>query len=120
MACFEQIIRKITADKAGRACNECPHCYPCLLEFIGLCLNLNPALLLAPSASLCHHRQLHFLEMNICVLGLWHLGCVTAACLSEHFTIVGADPDPTTVARLQSGEPPVFEPGLADLIRGGL
>lgn len=58
--------------------------------------------------------------MNVCVFGLWHLGCVTAACLAEHFTTVGVDPDSSTVARLQSGEPPVFEPGLSELIRTGL
>jgi UDPglucose 6-dehydrogenase len=58
--------------------------------------------------------------MRICVYGLWHLGCVTAACLAEHFPTVGLDPDPNTVADLQAGEPPIFEPGLSDLIRAGL
>jgi UDPglucose 6-dehydrogenase len=57
------------------------------------------------------------LEMKVCVFGLWHLGCVTAACLAEHFTTVGVDPDSSTVARLQAGDPPVFEPGLSELIR---
>jgi UDPglucose 6-dehydrogenase len=57
--------------------------------------------------------------MNVCVFGLWHLGCVTAACLSEHFTTVGADPESGTVAKLQAGVPPVFEPGLTELIVSG-
>ena len=36
--------------------------------------------------------------MTVCVLGLWHLGSVTAACLAEHVDTVGCDPDPATVA----------------------
>jgi UDPglucose 6-dehydrogenase len=58
--------------------------------------------------------------MRICVYGLWHLGCVTAACLAERFLTIGVDPDPATVANLQAGEPPIFEPGLSDLVRAGL
>lgn len=54
------------------------------------------------------------------VLGLWHLGCVTAACLAEAgFDVVGADPDPEVVAALAAGHPPVAEPGLAELIAAG-
>src|SRR5215831_588586 len=58
--------------------------------------------------------------MNVCVFGLWHLGCVTAACVAERFPTVGLDPNPETVAGLQSGRPPIVEPGLDDLIRAGL
>src|SRR5215470_919377 len=58
--------------------------------------------------------------MKICVFGLWHLGCVTAACLAEQFPVVGVDPEPKTIADLQSGKPPIAEPGLEDLVRGGL
>jgi UDPglucose 6-dehydrogenase len=58
--------------------------------------------------------------MRICVFGLWHLGSVTAACLGEHFDTVGCDPDPTVVERLGRGEPPVYEPGLEDLLKAGL
>jgi UDPglucose 6-dehydrogenase len=54
------------------------------------------------------------------VLGLWHLGCVTAACLAEAgFDVVGVDPDPEVVAALRSGWPPVAEPGLGELIVSG-
>ena len=69
------------------------------------------------SHRLCHYEHV---QMNVCVFGLWHLGCVTAACLAENFTTVGVDPDSSTVARLQAGEPPVFEPGLCELIRAGV
>jgi UDPglucose 6-dehydrogenase len=51
------------------------------------------------------------------VLGLWHLGSVTAACLAEGgFDVVGLDPDSEVVAELAAGRPPVGEPGLAELI----
>jgi UDPglucose 6-dehydrogenase len=59
--------------------------------------------------------------MKICVQGLWHLGCVTAAgaaALGHH--VVGLDFDETIVANLRAGGAPVFEPGLDDLIRRGL
>src|SRR5687768_12193435 len=54
--------------------------------------------------------------MKICVFGLWHLGCVTAACVAEQFSAVACDLDANTVADLQAGNPPIFEPGLVDLI----
>lgn len=58
--------------------------------------------------------------MNVCVYGLWHLGSVTAACVAEHFPTVGLDPDAAVVAALREGRPPIFEPGLAELVRQGL
>ena len=51
------------------------------------------------------------------VLGLWHLGSVTAACLAEAGNeVIGIDADSTVVAGLANGRPPVYEPGLAELI----
>ena len=58
--------------------------------------------------------------VNIVVLGLWHLGCVTAACCAEHFDVIGIDPDAKTVADLQRAKAPLFEPGLDALIQIGL
>ncbi len=58
--------------------------------------------------------------MKIVVLGLWHLGCVTAACAAKFESVIGLDFDPAVVAQLQNGKPPVFEPGLAELISEGL
>jgi UDPglucose 6-dehydrogenase len=54
--------------------------------------------------------------MTICVYGLWHLGSVTAGCLSTHFTVIGLDPDPEVVEGLSRGLPPISEPGLPELI----
>ena len=59
--------------------------------------------------------------MNIAVIGLWHLGSVTAACLaSAGHTVSAWDPDAATMKRLAEAIPPVGEPGLASLIRAGL
>ncbi len=57
---------------------------------------------------------------TITVHGLWHLGCVTAASLAgEGFEVWGLDDDAAVIERLQTGQPPVFEPGLAELIAEG-
>jgi len=51
------------------------------------------------------------------VVGLWHLGCVTAACLAEAGNeVIGVDPDAAVIAELAEGMPPVSEPGLAELM----
>lgn len=56
--------------------------------------------------------------MQITVYGLWHLGCVTAACLaSAGNRVIGLDLDEPVVADLKSGKPPLFEPGLEELIK---
>jgi len=58
--------------------------------------------------------------MKIIVQGLWHLGCVTAACCAKHFEVVGLDFDAGNVAKLNSGKAPLFEPGLDELFATGL
>jgi UDPglucose 6-dehydrogenase len=59
--------------------------------------------------------------VNVCVAGLWHLGTVVAACLaSGGHHVVGLDADAAVVSRLAAGTPPIFEPGLEDLVRAGL
>ena len=58
--------------------------------------------------------------LNITVLGLWHLGCVTAACCAKHFHVKGLDFDAANIARLNSGQAPLHEPGLDELIRTGV
>jgi UDPglucose 6-dehydrogenase len=55
--------------------------------------------------------------MRITVYGLWHLGCVTAACLAEAgYAVTGLDPDEARIADLCEGRPPLHEPGLTDLL----
>jgi UDPglucose 6-dehydrogenase len=59
--------------------------------------------------------------MRVAVLGSWHLGSVTAACLAAagHQVTVW-DGDATRMAGLAEGSAPVAEPGLNDLLRAGL
>ena len=58
---------------------------------------------------------------KVCILGLWHLGSVNAACLAESgYKVTGFDEDPKIVASLQNGKATIFEPGLDDLIKKNL
>lgn len=53
----------------------------------------------------------------VSVIGLWHLGTVTAACLADvGNTVVAMDPDPAVIEGLRAGRPPVSEPGLKQLL----
>ena len=58
--------------------------------------------------------------MKITVLGLWHLGSVTAACCAKHFQVTGLDFDAATVAKLNQGGAPLHEPGLNELLNAGI
>jgi UDPglucose 6-dehydrogenase len=65
-------------------------------------------------------ESFHKFCMKIVVLGLWHLGCVTAACSAKFARVVGLDFDSSDVASLRLGKAPIFEPGLESLIREGI
>jgi len=55
--------------------------------------------------------------VRVTVYGLWHLGCVSGACLAaKGHSVVGLDTDEMVVADLRNGKPPLHEPGLSDLI----
>lgn len=58
--------------------------------------------------------------MKVAVAGLWHLGCVTAACLAnaEH-EVFAYDPSQETINNLQAGVAPISEPGLDKLLLSG-
>ena len=58
--------------------------------------------------------------MKIVVQGLWHLGCVTAACCAKHFQVVGLGVNAGNIAKLNEGQAPLFEPGLNELIAAGI
>jgi len=58
--------------------------------------------------------------LRITVLGLWHLGSVTAACCARHFDVTGLDFDEAVVNGLAIGKAPILEPGLNDLLATGL
>lgn len=58
------------------------------------------------------------LQVKICVCGLWHLGLVTAASLSELGNkVYGFDENENTISDLKKNISPIFEPGLNDLIK---
>jgi UDPglucose 6-dehydrogenase len=59
--------------------------------------------------------------MKVWVVGLWHLGTVTAACLAAGgHEVVGLDFDSKRIEKLQGGQPPLYEPGLAELLQQGI
>ena len=59
--------------------------------------------------------------MRIGVLGLWHLGSVTAACLAEAgHDVVGLERDSAALEGLREGRAPLHEPGLDELLAAGL
>jgi UDPglucose 6-dehydrogenase len=54
---------------------------------------------------------------SVSVIGLGKLGaCIAACCAEKGLSVVGADVDPRTVDLVNSGKPPIFEPGLAELM----
>jgi UDPglucose 6-dehydrogenase len=59
--------------------------------------------------------------MKIAVVGLWHLGLVTAACMSSiGCDVVAYDDNKTDILGLQQNKLPIFEPGLEELLSQGM
>ncbi len=56
-------------------------------------------------------------SIRVAVVGLWHLGAVTAACTAAAgFTTIAVDADASVITKLQQGQAPLFEPGLDELV----
>src|ERR1022692_2498758 len=56
--------------------------------------------------------------MNVTVLGLGYIGCVTGACLADMgHNVTGADRDEHKVGSILDGKAPFYEPGLQELVR---
>jgi UDPglucose 6-dehydrogenase len=59
--------------------------------------------------------------MKIAVTGLWHLGLVTAACLTNAgYEVIAFDPDKKLIADLNKAKTPIMEPGLDELLSAGV
>lgn len=55
--------------------------------------------------------------MKVGIVGLWHLGTVTAACLAQRgFEVIAYDNNSSVIDKLANNQLPVFEPGLQELI----
>jgi UDPglucose 6-dehydrogenase len=60
-------------------------------------------------------------DTKVCVIGIWHLGSVYSNCLADlGYRVVGADFDATRIKNLNAGTPPIFEPGLDELLKKNL
>ena len=58
---------------------------------------------------------------RVCVIGIWHLGSVYSACLADFgYQVTGVDTDTERVDNLNNGIPPLFEPGLEELIAANI
>lgn len=55
---------------------------------------------------------------KICVIGTGYVGLVTGSCLADLGNqVIGADIDTQKILTLRHGKVPIYEPGLADLIK---
>jgi UDPglucose 6-dehydrogenase len=57
---------------------------------------------------------------NICVTGIWHQGTVVSACLADLGNNVSGVCDEKTAATLNTGQSPVYEPELPEIIQRNL
>lgn len=58
---------------------------------------------------------------KIGVVGAGHVGLVTAVCLAELGNqVICSDSDPKKIAELRKGMPPIYEPGLKELLKKNL
>lgn len=58
--------------------------------------------------------------MHISVLGSGYVGLVTGACFAEFgLSVTCMDVDPARIEKLENGEVPFYEPGLAELVAKG-
>src|SRR5579863_5767977 len=60
------------------------------------------------------------MNRSVSIFGLGYVGTVTAACLAHHGNqATGVDLNPAKVRAIESGQSPIVEPGIAELIAEG-
>ncbi len=60
-------------------------------------------------------------QLRLTVFGTGYLGITHAACMASlGFRVLGVDTNPGKVDQLNAGRSPIHEPGLGELLRGGL
>ncbi len=58
--------------------------------------------------------------MNLCIIGAGHVGLVTAACFARMGnSVICVDSNADRISMLANGGTPIFEPGLAELLKEG-
>ena len=58
---------------------------------------------------------------SVCVIGLWHLGSVTASCLASlGIETVAFDFDTDLIRNLNNYIAPIYEPKLSEFIKNGI
>ncbi len=61
------------------------------------------------------------MKSRLSIFGLGYVGAVSAACFSHSGHIVtGVDPDRSKVEKIEAGESPIVEPGLAAMLKAGV
>ncbi len=59
--------------------------------------------------------------MNVCVIGTGYVGLVTGACLAHiGHHVICVDNNEAKVNLMKSGQSPIFEPGLSDVMQGAI
>jgi len=57
------------------------------------------------------------IKNKICVIGLWHLGCVVSSSFADAgYNVCGVDFTPEIINNLKKGKLPLYEPGLEKLL----
>ncbi|MEO1131999.1 MAG: UDP-glucose/GDP-mannose dehydrogenase family protein [Cyanobacteria bacterium J06639_1] len=59
--------------------------------------------------------------MRVCVVGTGYVGLVTGACLARiGHDVICIDTNVAKVEQMQAGIPPIYEPGLEEIMQGGM
>src|SRR5579862_8647276 len=59
--------------------------------------------------------------MRVAMIGAGYVGLVSGACFADFgHTVTCIDKDAAKITALQGGEVPIYEPGLADLVRSNV